>query len=81
MHNSRRKILIGYTSHTKKKEVVENRRNRNQWKNNHSLQLQREESDKLLDMLTSLLGFVETYKKSCIIIDECTVQKKRTKII
>ena len=31
-------------------------------------------------MLSSLLGYVETYKKSCIIIDECTVEKERTEI-
>ena len=36
LHNDRRKIIIGYTSDTKKIEVVENRRNRNQWKNNQS---------------------------------------------
>ena len=31
-------------------------------KKNQSLQLQREEYDKLLDMLPSLLGYVETFK-------------------
>ena len=31
-------------------------------------------------MLPSLLGFVESFKKSCIIIDECTVEKERTEI-
>ena len=31
-------------------------------------------------MLRSLLGYVETLKKSCIIIDECTVENERTEI-
>ena len=29
-------------------------------------------------MLPSLLGYVETFKKSFIIIDECTVKNERT---
>ena len=78
LHNGRRKINIGYRSDTKNVESVEYRRNGNQWKNNQSLQLQREEYDKLLDMLPSLLGYVETFKKSCIIIDECTIENERT---
>ena len=80
LHNSRRKIHIGYRSDTKKIELVQYRRKGNQWKNNQSLQLQREEYDKLIDMLPSLLGYVETFKKSCIIIDECTVENERTEI-
>ena len=80
LHNSRRKIHIGYRSDTIKIELVEYRRNENQWKNNQSLQLQREEYDKLLDMVPSLLGYVETFKKSCIIIDECTVKNECTEI-
>ena len=80
LHNGRRKIHIGYRSDTKKIELVQYRRNRNQWKNNQSLQLQREEYDKLIDMLPSILGYVETFKKSCIIIDECTVENERTEI-
>ena len=31
-------------------------------------------------MLPSLLGYVETFKKSCIIFDEYTVEKERTEI-
>ena len=31
-------------------------------------------------MLPSLLGYVETFKKSCIIFDECTVESERTEI-
>ena len=42
LHNGRRKIHIGYRSVTKKIDLVEYRRNGNQWKNNQSLQLQRE---------------------------------------
>ena len=80
LHNGRRKIHIGYRSDSKKLELKEYRRNGNQWKNNQSLQLQREEYDKLLDILRSLLGHIETYKKSGIIIDECTVQNERTEI-
>ena len=80
LHNGRRKIHIEYRSDTKKIDLVEYRRNGNQWKNNQSLQLQREEYDKLLDMLPSLLGYVETFKKSCIIIDECHVENERTEI-
>ena len=80
MHNSRRKVHIGYRSETKKKELIEYRRKGNQWKNNQSVQLHREDYDKLLDILPSLLGYVEIYKKSCIHIGECTVENKRTEI-
>ena len=80
LHNGRRKIHIGYRSDTKKIDLVEYHKNGNQWKNNQSLQLQREEYDKLLDMLPSLLGTVETFKKSCIFFDECTVDIERTEI-
>ena len=31
-------------------------------------------------MLPSLLGYVETFKKSCIIIDECTVENNVQKL-
>ena len=31
-------------------------------------------------MLPSLLGYVEIFKKSRIIIDECTVENERTEI-
>ena len=54
------KIQIEYRSDTKKIEPIEYRGNGNQWKNNQSLQLQREEFDKLLGILPSLLGYVET---------------------
>ena len=80
LQNGRRKIHIEYRSDTKKIDLVEYRRNGNQWKNNQSLQLQKEEYDKLLDMLPSLLGYVEIFKKSRIIIDECTVENERTEI-
>ena len=80
LHNGRRKTYIGDRSDTKKIDLVESRRNGNQWKNNQSLQLQREEYDKLLDMLPSLLGYVETFKKSRIIIEECTADNEHTEI-
>ena len=83
LHNGRRndsKKMIANRYDSKKIDLVEYRRNGNQWKNNQSLQLQREEYDKILDMLPSLLGYVETFKKSCIIIDECTVENERKEI-
>ena len=40
----------------------------------------KEKNMKLLDMLPSLLGYVETFKKFCISIDECTVEIERTEI-
>ena len=82
LHDGRRNIHIGYRSDTKKKELVEYCRKGNQLKNNQSLQVtsKKEEFDKLLDMLPSLQGYVETFKKSCIIIDECTVENECTEI-
>ena len=78
LHNGRgNTIQIRYQ---KKIELIEYRRNGNQLKNNQSLQLQREEYDKLLDILPSLPGYVETYIKSCIIIDDFTVENERTEI-
>ena len=64
----------------KKIELIDYRRNGNQWKNDQSLQLQREDHDKLLDILPSILGYVKTFEKSCIIIDECTVANERAEI-
>ena len=78
LHNGRRNIHIGYRSDTKKLELKEYRRNGNQWKINKSLQPQGEDYDKLLDILLSSLGYIETYKKYCIIIDKCTVENERT---
>ena len=80
LHSGRRKIHIGYRSDTKKIELIEYRRNGYQWKINQSFQLQTEEYDKLIDILPSKLGYLETYKKSCVIIDECTVENERTEI-
>ena len=31
-------------------------------------------------MVPSLLGYVETFKKSCIIIEECTVEIEPTEV-
>ena len=80
LHSGRRKIYIGYRSDTKKIELIEYRRNGYQWKINQSFQLQTEEYDKLIDILPSILGYLETYKKSCVIFDECTVENERTEI-
>ena len=78
LHNGRRKIHTGDRSDTKKIELIDYQKIGNQWNNNQFLQLQREEYDKLLDIHPSLLGYVETYKKSSIINDECTVENERT---
>ena len=43
---------------------------------NPFLQLQREEYEKLPDVVPSLLGYVETSNNSCIIIEECTVKNE-----
>ena len=59
---------------------IEYRRNGNRWKNIQSLQLQREKYDEILDILLSILDYVEKYKKSCDIIDECTVEIEPTEI-
>ena len=80
LHNGKRKIDIGYRSNSKKIDLIEYRRNGNQWKNNRYLQLQQEEYYKVLDILPSLLGYIETYKKSCILIDERTVENEFTEI-
>ena len=81
LHNGRNKIYTGYRTDTKKKtEITENHRKGNEWKINPLLQLEREDYDKLVDINPSSLGYVETFKKSCIIIDEGTVEIERTEI-
>ena len=34
----------------------------------------------MVDFIHSVLSFVETFKKTCIIIDECTVENERSEI-
>ena len=80
LHNGRRKIHIGYRSDNKRIKLIEYRRNGYQWKNIQCLQLQREENGKILVILPSLLGYVETLKIYCIITDECIVEIGRTEI-
>ena len=53
LHNGRRKIHLGYSSVTNKTKLIEYRRNGNQWENNQSLRLQREEYNKLMNKLPS----------------------------
>ena len=52
----------------------------NTWKPNQKFQLEKEEYDKLVDFIPSILSYVETFKKTCIIIDECTVENERSEI-
>ena len=80
LHNGRRKIFLGYRSNSKKLDLIDYRRNGNKQKKVRSLKLQRKVYDELLDILPSLLGYVETFKNSCIIIDEYTVKNEHTKI-
>ena len=73
LHNGRRKIFLSYRSDIKKIDLIEE----NTWKNNQKIQLEKEEYDKLVDFIPSILSYVETFKKTCIIIDECTVENER----
>ena len=70
LHNERRKMFLSYCSDIKKIDLIENRRKGNTWKNNQKFQMEKEEYDKLIDFYPSILSYVETFKKSCIIIDE-----------
>ena len=80
MHNGRQKVFLSYRSDIKKIDLIESRRKGNTWKNNQKFQLEKEEYDKLVDFIPSVLSYVETFKKTCIIIDECTVENKRSEI-
>ena len=75
LHNGRRKIFLSYRSDIKKIDLIEYRRKGNTWKNNQNFQLERKEYDNLVDFIPSVLSFVETFNKTCIIIDECSVEK------
>ena len=72
LHNGRRKVFQRFCSDIKKIDLIQYRRNGNTWKNNQKFQLEKEEYDNLVDFITSVLSYVETFKKTCIIIDECT---------
>ena len=80
LHNGRRKIFLSYRSDIKKLDLIEYRRKGNTWKNNQNFQLERKEYDNLVDFIPSVLSYVETFKKTCIIIDECTVENERSEI-
>ena len=80
LHNGRRKIFISYRSDVQKIDLIEYRRKGNSWKNNQKFQLEKEEYDKLVDFIPSVLSYVETFKKTCIIIDECVVENERSEI-
>ena len=80
LHNGRRKIFLSYRSDIKKIDLIEYRRKGNTWKNNQNFQLERKEYDNLVDFIPSVLSYVETFKKTCIIIDECTVENERSEI-
>ena len=43
--------------------------------------MEKEEFDKLVDFIPSVLSYIETFKKTCIIIDECTVENYIQKLI
>ena len=80
LHNGRRKIFLSYRSDIKKVDIIEYRRKGNTWKNNQNFQLEKKEYDNLVDFIPSVLSYVETFKKTCIIIDECTVENERSEI-
>ena len=67
LHNGRQKVFLSHRSDIKKVdliEYIEYRRNRNTWKNNQKFQLEKEEYDKLVDFIPSVLSHVETFKKT-----------------
>ena len=80
LHYGRRKVFLSYRSDIKKIDLIEYCRNGNTWKHNQKFQLKKEEYDKLVDFIPSVLSYVETFKKTCIIIDECTVENERSEI-
>ena len=80
LHNERRKVFLNYCSGIKKIDLIEYRRKGNTRKNNQKFQLKKEEYDKLVDFIPSVLSYVKTFKKTCIIIDQCTVENERSEI-
>ena len=48
-----------------KKGLKEYRRNGNHWKHNQLLQLQKEHYDKMLDILPTLISYVQLFKETC----------------
>ena len=80
LHNGKRKIFLSYRSDIKKIDIIEYRRKGNTWINNQNFQLEKKEYDNLIDFIPSVLSYVETFKKTCIIIDKCTVENERSEI-
>ena len=80
MHNGRRKVFLSYRSDIKKIDLIEYRRKGNILKNNQKFQFEKKEYDNLVDFIPSVLSYVETFKKNCIIIDECTVENEHSEI-
>ena len=80
LHNGRRKVFLSYRSDIIKIDLMEYRRKRNLWKNNQKFQVEKEEYDKLVNFIPSVLTYTKTFKKICIIIDECTVENERSEI-
>ena len=80
LHYGRRKIFLSYRSDIKKIDLIEYRRKGNTWKNNQKFQLKKKEYDNLVDFIPSVLSYVETFKKTCIIIDEYTVENECSEI-
>ena len=64
LHNGRRKVFLSYRSDITKIDLIEYRRKGNKWKNNQKFQLEKEEYDKLVDFIPSVLSYVETFKKT-----------------
>ena len=80
LHNERRKVFLSYRSDIKKIDLIEYRRKGNILKNNQKFQFEKKEYDNLVDFILSVLSCVETFKKNCIIIDECTVENEHSEI-
>ena len=78
--NGRQKFFLSYRSDIKKIDLIEYRRKGNIWKNNQNFQLEKKSMMILFDFIPSVLSYVETFKKTCIIIDECTVENERSEI-
>ena len=75
------KFFLSYRSDIKKIDLTEYRREGRYWKNNQKFQWKKEKYDKLVDFIPSVLSNVETFKKkTCIMIDECTVESEHSEI-
>ena len=64
LHKGRRKVFLKYRSDIKQIDLIEYRRKGNTRKNNQKFQLEKEEYDKLVDFISSVLSYVEIFKKT-----------------